>query len=92
MIQKLKHMYQFEPEVLLKRTVQVRERMQLFADFKLVILKNFVNSTGKRPCWSFFLKESGTKTDATVSNKYQIQLKKSICYRKNTEAATEGVL
>ena len=39
-----------------------------------------------------FLKESGTKTDATVSNKYQIQLKQSICYREDPEAATVGVL
>ena len=39
-----------------------------------------------------FSKESGTKTSATVSNKYQIQLKKSICYRENSEAATVDVL
>ena len=37
-------------------------------------------------------KESGKKPGATVSNKYQIQLKKSICCRKNPEAATVGVL
>ena len=30
-----------------------------------------------------FSRESGTKTGATVSDKYQVQLKKSICYRRN---------
>ena len=39
-----------------------------------------------------FSKEFGAKTGATVSNKFQIQLKKSICCRENLEAATVGVL
>ena len=37
-----------------------------------------------------FPKELGAKTGATVSSKYQIQLKKSICCRKNLEAPTAG--
>ena len=37
-------------------------------------------------------KQFGAKTGATVSNKYQIQLKKSICYGKNPQVATLGVL
>ena len=36
-----------------------------------------------------FPKEFGAKTGMTVSNKYQIQLKKK---KKNPEAATVGVL
>ena len=40
-----------------------------------------------------FSKEFGAKAGATVSNKYQIQLKiKSIYCRENPEAATVGVL
>ena len=39
-----------------------------------------------------FSKESEIKTGRTVNNKYQIQLKKSICCRENPEAATVGVL
>ena len=41
---------------------------------------------------SCFQRSSGAKTVANVSNKYQIQLKQSICYRENLEAATAGVL
>ena len=41
---------------------------------------------------SCFQRSSGAKTAANVSNKYQIQLKQSICYRENLEAATAGVL
>ena len=37
-------------------------------------------------------KQSGAKTSATASNKYKIQLIKSICYGKNPQAATVGVL
>ena len=33
----------------------------------------------------------GAKAGATVSNKYHIQLIKSICCRENPEAATVGV-
>ena len=39
-----------------------------------------------------FSKEFGAKTGVTVSNKYQIQLKKSICCRENVEAVTIGDL
>ena len=39
-----------------------------------------------------FSKEFGAKAGATVSNKYQIQLKKSICCREKPEAATVCVL
>ena len=39
-----------------------------------------------------FLREFETKDGATVSNKYQLQLGKSICCRENPEAATVGVL
>ena len=39
-----------------------------------------------------FFKESRTKTDTTVSNKYQIQLKENIFYRKIPEAATVSAL
>ena len=41
---------------------------------------------------SCFQRSSGAKTAANISNKYQIQLKQSICYRENLEAATAGVL
>ena len=41
---------------------------------------------------SCFQRSSGAKTAANVSNKYQIQLKQSICYRENLEAATAGAL
>ena len=41
---------------------------------------------------SCFQRSSGAKTAANVSNKYQIQLKQSICYRENLEAATADVL
>ena len=37
-------------------------------------------------------KKFGAKTGVTVSNKYQIQLKKSIYCPENLEAATVGVL
>ena len=39
-----------------------------------------------------FSKESGTKTDVNVSNKYQIQLERSVYCCENLEAATVGVL
>ena len=39
-----------------------------------------------------FSKEFGAKTGATVSSNYHIQMKKSICWRENTEAAMVGVL
>ena len=39
-----------------------------------------------------FSKEFGMKTGTTVSNKYKIQLKKSICYCENPEAVTVGDL
>ena len=38
-----------------------------------------------------FSRESGTKTDATVSNTYEIQ-KIGICCRENTEAVLVGLL
>ena len=38
------------------------------------------------------VKEFGTKVGVIVSNRYQIQLKKSICYRENPEGPTVGVL
>ena len=39
------------------KVVQVKNRFQKqsFADFKLEVLKNFVNSTAKHLCWSLFL-------------------------------------
>ena len=39
---------------------------QAFADFKLGLLKNFVNSTGKNMCWSLFLIKLQAKTSATL--------------------------
>ena len=39
-----------------------------------------------------FSKEFGAKAGAIVSNKYQIQLKKSICCREKPEVATVGAL
>ena len=42
--------------------------------------------------YSFFSKESRTKTSTTVSDKYQIQLKKIFCFRQNPEPATVGDL
>ena len=39
-----------------------------------------------------FSKEFGAKVGATISNKYQVQLKKSISCHKNPEEATVGVL
>ena len=39
-----------------------------------------------------FSKEFGARAGTTVSNNYQIQLKKSICCRKNLEAATVDAL
>ena len=33
--------------------------------------------------WLKFSKDSGTKTGGTFGDKYQVQLKKSICCRKN---------
>ena len=39
-----------------------------------------------------FSKEFGATAGPTVSNKYQIQLKKSICCCENSEAATAGFL
>ena len=39
-----------------------------------------------------FSKEFGARAGTTVSNNYQIQLRKSICCRKNLEAATVGAL
>ena len=38
------------------------------------------------------IKDFETKAGVTVSNKYQIQLRKSVCCRENLEAATVGVL
>ena len=38
------------------------------------------------------VKEFGTKADVTINNKYQIQLRKSICCHENPEAATVDVL
>ena len=146
MIQKLKHMYYIC--IICVRTVSYQKgqprwknrfQKQSFADLKLGVLKNFVNSTGKHLCRSLFLiklqtscnsikrrlqyrcfpvkfvkflkapflekRSSGcflglsrvfkgvrSKNRATVSNIYQIQLKKSICWRKNLEAAPVGVL
>ena len=44
---------------LLKRAVLVKEHNSEaglhIADFKLGVLKNFLNSTGKQLCWDFFL-------------------------------------
>ena len=42
--------------------------------------------------YSFFSKESRTKTSTTVSDKYQIQLKKIFCFSQNPEPATVGDL
>ena len=39
-----------------------------------------------------FSKESRTKTGVTVSNKYHIELQKSICCHKNSEVASVNVL
>ena len=65
MVQKQKHMYQFEPEVkLLKRAVQVKEQvLEAIArrlKIKCLRLKNLVNSTGKHLCRSLFLIKSQT--------------------------------
>ena len=38
------------------------------------------------------VKKFGIKAGVTVSNKYQIQLRKSICCRENPEVATIGVM
>ena len=37
-------------------------------------------------------KEFGAKVGVTINNKYQIQLRKSICRRESLEAATVDVL
>ena len=50
------------------------------------------SSNRQKRLFLMFSKESGTKTGATVTNEYQIQLTKSICCRENPEAATAGVL
>ena len=39
-----------------------------------------------------FSKESGTKTGATVSDTYQIQLKKSICCRENQQLNNREII
>ena len=54
MIRKLKHRYQFEPEVIKKSSPGERidfksSRSQMF--FKIGVYKNFANSTGKHQCW-----------------------------------------
>ena len=41
---------------------------------------------------SFLNKVSGAKAGVTVSNKYEIHLKKKICCRKNLEGVAIGVL
>ena len=60
MIQKLKHKYQFEPEVYVikkdspgERTDVRSSHSQMF--FKIGVLKKFVNYTGKHLCWSLCL-------------------------------------
>ena len=49
-------------------------------------------SVGTSEVYIVFSEESGRKTGATVSNKYQIQLKKSIFCRENPEAASVRIL
>ena len=54
MIQKQKHRYRFEPEVIKKGSLGERtdfrsSRSQMF--FKIDVLKDFSNSTGNHLCW-----------------------------------------
>ena len=121
MIQKLKHMYQVEPEVLSSRSFCKFHRKESVLEslFNKVAGLKACNSIKKRfqhRCFpvkfpkflrthffakqlqwlllrfNLFSKECGTRIGATVSNKYQIQLKKSIYSRENPEVATVGVL
>ena len=75
--------------------ISVKKRLQ-HRDFRLQCFPEkfakFLKTVAASEVQVVFSKECGAKTSATVSNKYQIQLNKSICCRDNLEAATVDVL